>query len=64
LSGAQLQGIELTKANLSYANLQEADLAGATLTWEILDEADVRAAKVSEQQLQTVVSEKNVKRQP
>ena len=64
LGGAQLQGADLTKANLSYANLQGADLTGATLTLAILDEADVRAAKVTEEQLQTVVSEKNVKREP
>ena len=63
LGGAQLQGADLTKANLSYANLQGADLTGATLTWAILDEADVRAAKVTEEQLQTVVSGKNVKRE-
>jgi len=46
------------------ANLQGADLTGATLTWAVLDEADVRAAKVSEEQWQTVVSGKNVKREP
>ena len=61
---ANLSHALLTKANLSYANLQGADLTGATLTWAILDEADVRAAKVTEEQLQTVVSEKNVKREP
>ena len=64
LGGAQLQGVDLTRANLSYANLQGADLTGATLTWAILDEADVHAAKVTEEQLQTVVSEKNMKREP
>jgi uncharacterized protein YjbI with pentapeptide repeats len=74
LSGAQLQGVDLTKANLSYANVQRVNLSyanvqrvnlsGATLTWAILDEADVRGTKVSEEQLQTVVSEKNAKRQP
>jgi hypothetical protein len=64
LGGAKLQGVDLTGANLSYANLQGADLTGATLTWVVLDEADLRAAKVSEEQLQTVVSGKNVKREP
>ncbi len=61
-SGANLQGGDLTRANLSYANLQGADLTGATLTGAILDEADVRAAKVSDEQLQTVVSGKNMQR--
>ena len=69
LSYANLQGVELTGATLTEAallgaNLQGADLTGATLTWAILDEADVRAAKVSDEQLQTVVSRKNVKREP
>ena len=64
LGGANLQEVDLTKANLSYANLQGADLTGATLTGAILDEADVRAAKVTEEQLQTAVSGKNVKREP
>jgi uncharacterized protein YjbI with pentapeptide repeats len=64
LGGAQLQGVDLTRANLSYANLQGADLTGATLTWAVLDEADVRAAKVTDEQLQTIVSGKNVKREP
>jgi uncharacterized protein YjbI with pentapeptide repeats len=64
LGGTNLQGADLTEANLSYANVQGADLTGATLTWAILDEADVRAAKVTEEQLQTVISLKNVKREP
>jgi uncharacterized protein YjbI with pentapeptide repeats len=62
LGGANLQGVDLTKANLSYANVQGADLTGATLTGAILDEADVRAAKVTEEQWQMVVSAKNMKR--
>jgi uncharacterized protein YjbI with pentapeptide repeats len=59
LSSALLSHAKLREANLSYANLQGADLTGA-----ILDEADVRAAKVTEEQLQTAVSGKNVKREP
>ncbi len=64
LQGVDLSGATLTKAALIGANLQGADLSGATLSGAILDEADVRAAKVTEEQLQTVVSEKNVKREP
>ena len=64
LQGADLTGATLTEAALIGANLQGADLSGATLTWAILDEADVRAAKVTEEQLQTIVSGKNVKREP
>jgi uncharacterized protein YjbI with pentapeptide repeats len=69
LGGAQLQGVDLTGATLTEAaligaNLQGADLTGATLTWAFLDEADVRAAKVTEEQLQTIVSGKNMKREP
>jgi uncharacterized protein YjbI with pentapeptide repeats len=63
LQGADLTGATLTEATLIGANLQGADLTGATLTWAILDEADLHAAKVSEEQLQTVVSGKNVKRE-
>jgi hypothetical protein len=44
------------------ANLQDIDLTATTLTWVILDEAGVRAAKLSDEQLQTVTSAKNVKR--
>jgi hypothetical protein len=64
LREANLSEATLTEALLIGANMQEADLTGATLTWAILDEADVRGAKVSEEQLQTVVSEKNARRQP
>ncbi len=64
LQGVDLTGATLTEAALIGANLQGADLTGATLTWAVLDEADVRAAKVSEEQWQTVVSGKNVKREP
>jgi uncharacterized protein YjbI with pentapeptide repeats len=59
-----LSGATLTEAAFISANLQGADLSGATLTWAVLDEADLRAAKVTEEQLQTVVSGKNVKREP
>ncbi len=62
LQGANLTGATLTEAALIGANLQGADLTGATLTGAILDEADVRAAKVSDEQLQTVVSGKNMQR--
>jgi len=64
LSGAKLREADLAGADLGGANLQGADLSGATLTWAILDGADLRAAKVTEEQLQTVVSGKNVKREP
>jgi uncharacterized protein YjbI with pentapeptide repeats len=40
-------------------NVQEADLTGA-----ILDEADMPGAKVTEEQLQRVVSGKSLKREP
>ena len=64
LSRVNFREANLREANLSDANLQGVDLTGATLTGAILDEADVRAAKVTEEQLQTVVSEKNMKREP
>jgi uncharacterized protein YjbI with pentapeptide repeats len=64
LSGAKLREATLVGADLGGANLQGADLGGATLTWAILDEADVRAAKVTEEQLQTLSSGKNMKREP
>jgi uncharacterized protein YjbI with pentapeptide repeats len=64
LQGADLGGATLSEAALIGANLQGADLGGATLTWAILDEADVRAAKVTEEQLQTLSSGKNMKREP
>jgi uncharacterized protein YjbI with pentapeptide repeats len=62
LSGADLRRADLAKANLSGANLQGADLTGATLTWAILDEADLRTAKVTEEQLKTLSSDKHMKR--
>ena len=67
LSGANLQGADLTEANLTAAagigaNLREADLTGATLTWATLDEADLRTARVTEEQLQTLSSDKHMKR--
>jgi hypothetical protein len=64
LQGTDLSGATLIEAALIGANLQGADLSGATLTWALLDEADVRAAKVTEEQLQSVISGKNVKREP
>ncbi len=64
LSQAKLREANLVGADLGGANLQGVDLTGATLTWAVLDEADLRAAKVSEEQLQTVVSGKHVKREP
>jgi uncharacterized protein YjbI with pentapeptide repeats len=56
---ANVQGADLTEAALIGVNVQEADLTGA-----ILDEADMRGAEVTEEQLQMVVSGKNVKREP
>jgi uncharacterized protein YjbI with pentapeptide repeats len=69
LSGASLPGADLTEANLSEAafigaDLREADLTGATLTWAILDQADLRTAKVTEEQLKTLGSDKHIKRAP
>ncbi len=66
-SGANLQGANLTNANLSEAtftgaNLQGADLTGATLTWAIFDHADIRNAKVTDEQLKTLSSGNNMKR--
>jgi uncharacterized protein YjbI with pentapeptide repeats len=69
LGGAHLQGVDLTGATLTKAafigaNLQGADLTGATLNGAVLDEDDVRAAKITEEQLQTLSSGKNMKREP
>jgi len=69
LSGANLQGADLGEANLTEAaligaNLREADLIGATLTWAVLDEADLRTARVTEEQLQTLSSDRHIKRAP
>ncbi len=64
LQGADLSGATLTRAILVGVNLQGADLSGANLSGAILDEADLHAAKVTEEQLQAVVSEKNMKREP
>ena len=61
LSGANLSGATLTEAALIEANLRETDLSGATLSRAILDGADVHGAKVTQEQLQTVVSKKNLK---
>jgi uncharacterized protein YjbI with pentapeptide repeats len=66
-SGANLQGADLTdatltEATLSGANLQGADLTGATLTYALLDEADLRNARVTDEQLQTISTGKNMKR--
>ena len=44
--------------------MQEADLTVATLTWATLDEADLRAAKVSEERLQALSSDKHMKGSP
>src|SRR5258708_7359016 len=64
LSHARLREANLVGADLGGASMQGVDLTGATLTGAVLDEADLRAAKVSEEQLQTIVSGKNVKREP
>jgi uncharacterized protein YjbI with pentapeptide repeats len=64
LTGAQLQEVDLTRVELSYANLQGADLTGAMLTGVMLDEADLRAAKATEEQLQTILSKRNMKQEP
>lgn len=64
LQGANLTGANLYKAILNGANLQGADLTQAVLYGATLDGADVRTAKVTEEQFQTVVSSKNVKREP
>jgi uncharacterized protein YjbI with pentapeptide repeats len=69
LSGANVQGADLTEAVLYGADLSGADLRGADLTeavlyGAILDGADVRSAKVTEEQLLTVRSSKNMKREP
>ena len=63
LRGANLTGATLAEAALIGANLRGADLTETTLTWAILDEADLQAAKVTQEQLQTVVSRKNIKRE-
>jgi uncharacterized protein YjbI with pentapeptide repeats len=67
LSRASLQRADLTDANLAEgtfvgADFQEADLTGATLTWATLDDADLRTAKVTEKQIETLGSSKNLKR--
>jgi uncharacterized protein YjbI with pentapeptide repeats len=64
LSGARLREANLVGADLGGAQLQGVDLTKANLTWAVLDEVDLRAAKVTEEQLQTIVSGKNVKREP
>jgi len=52
-----LQGDDLTGA------LDWCECAGSDLTGAILDEADMPGAKATEEQLQTVVSGKSVKRE-
>ena len=54
LSGAKLREANLVGADLSGANVQGGDLTRANLSY----------AKVTEEQLQTVVSEKGMKREP
>ena len=54
LSGAKLREANLVGADLSGANVQGGDLTKANLSY----------AKVTEEQLQTVVSEKGMKREP
>lgn len=66
--GANLQGANLTEANLYNAilrgaNLQGADLTQALLYGAILDGADIRTAKVTDEQLQTVRTSLNMKRE-
>ncbi len=67
LRGANLRGADLTDANLTEAaligaNLREADLTGATLTWATMDKADLREAKVTDEQLKSLGSGKQIKR--
>lgn len=64
LRGADLAGANLTEATLVGAALQDADLTGATLTWASMDGADLRAAKVTEEQLRSLGSDRNLRRSP
>ena len=62
-SGIDLAGLTVNvPSGDAYANASP--VTGATLTWAILDEADMRGAKVTEEQLQTIISGKNMKREP
>jgi uncharacterized protein YjbI with pentapeptide repeats len=63
LAHANLRGAVFIGANLTGADFQGANLTNATLTDAILDGADLRNAEVTDLQLSTIRSGKNMKRE-